>query len=319
MTFVRILAPLVLFAITGCASLDGFFGGGSDDGSATGKDDLATAGNDKLEAGPEGPPPTFAPPAAPVVVPIGMPLYATSDGVAVYLVVDRGDDRGAVLRSEGGGPLAVLQDNVYRPTGIAVDGGRVYFAVGNPSGGHTYVRSIDKLSGGKVLDSFDTGWGASAYTALAMQGSSVAWASKNDEQGAVYRGLSDGTGFVTLATKQGQVAAVAVAGPWVYWARNNALLRKKTDAPKDGEPEVVATRGLFTSLRAEGLDVYATSDDGSLVTTTATDDKPTVTVLATGLLQPRALAIDPWFVYTISTGSGSVLAVHRRRDRKSVV
>jgi hypothetical protein len=301
---------------TGCASLDGVFGGGDDGKSASGDDALGNGGSDKLEAGPEGAPPKFGAPAPPTPIPFGVPTFSASDGASVYLVVDRGNDRGAILRSEGGAPPTVLVDDVYRPTGLAVDGGRVFFAAGIPTGGHTVVRSIDKHSGGVQKDAFDTGWGSSAFTALALQGVSLAWASKADEKGAVYRGLSDGTGVVTLATNQGPVGAVAVAGPWVYWARNNALLRKQTSASPEAEPQLVAMRGLFTSIASDGLDVYATSDDGTLVATTATSDVPVVRVLADGLLQPRALAVDPWFVYTVSTGSGSVVGVHRRSARR---
>lgn len=303
-----VVASTLLLAGCGSLSLDGLFGGGDDD-------ELAASGADALEAGPEGRPPSFGTPSAPVPLPVGTPLFAASDGVALFVVVDRGDSWGAIVRADEKNAPRVLGGEVYRPTGIAVDGSRVYFGNGNPFGGHTTIRSIDKATGLDPRDYFDTGTSSSAFTAVAAQGTTLAWSSKNDLEGIVRRGLSDGTGVTTLATKQGPVAAVAVAGPWVYWARNTQLYRKAATAPTEAPPELVDTRGLFTSLVSDGLDVYATSDDGTLVTTTATDGPPSVKVLGTGLMQPRGLTVDPWFVYVVATGTSTVSAVHRRSGR----
>ncbi len=296
---------------SGCSSLslDGLFGGGDDD--------VEPSSTDALEGGPEGPPPTFMQALPPMsVASIGAPTWLTSDGTSLFFVTDRGDDKGAVVRfTPDGSPPVVLVDGVHRPTGIAVDAGRVHFGAGNPSGGHTYIRSADKTSGGTILDSFGTGWSSQAYTALAIQGASIAFASKADDKGGVYRAVADGTGRLTVATGQGLVAAVAVAGPFTYWTKDTQLFRKRTGAAPDAPPELVATRGLFTSLAADGLDVYATSDDGTLVATSATDEVPVIRVLGGSLLAPRSLAVDSWFVYTVSTGTRSVVAFHRKSGR----
>lgn len=311
MSVLRTLTLSLTLLGVGCSS-DSLFGDDESDG-----DNLSAAGIDKLEAGgPDGPPPTFSGPTPPMSIPVGSPTFAIGDGAALFLVVDRGDDYGAVLRSDGAPPI-VLANDIYRPTGIAVDGARVYFSSGNPSGASTTLRSIDKASGGDGRDSFLSGWGASAFSAVAIQGSTLAWSSKTGDAGSytVFRGLADGTGVETSATNQSAVAAIAVAGPYVYWTQNTELLRKKAGAPVEAPPERVDARGLFTSLASDGLDVYATSDDGTLITTSATDEPPTVKVLATGLMQPRGVAVDSWFAYVVSTGSATVNAVNRRSSR----
>ncbi len=307
-------ASFVVFVLalgqSGCSSLslDGLFGGG-DDG-----DDEASA-TDKLEAGgPEGAPPTFGGASAPTPVPVGTPTYVTSDGNTVFLVADRGDNRGAIVRVAPDGATAVLVDDVHRPTGIAVDGARVYFGAGNPDGGWTYLRSIDKQTGAGTRDAYGSGAGSSLFTALANQGSTIAWASR-DEQGAVYRALADGTGMTTLARKQGAVASVAVAGPWVYWAQSTQLFRQRTGVAPDAPPELVVARGLFTSVVSDGLEVFAASDDGSVVATSAADETPVIRVLTGALVSPRALAVDPWFVYAVATGTSTVVGINRRSGR----
>lgn len=302
---------LLALGASGCSSLslDGLFGGGDDE--------VDPSSTDALEGGSEGPPPTFVTALPPMsIAAAGAPTFLTSDGTSLFFATDHGDAYGSILRfTPDGSPPVVLAQRVYRPTGIAVDGGRVYFGAGGPVGGHTFVRSADKTTGGTVVDAFDTGWSDAAFTALAIQGASLAWASKADEEGAVYRGLADGTGASTVATKQGPVTAVAVAGAYTYWTRDTQLFRKRTGAATDAPPELVASRGLFTSLASDGLDVYATSDDGTLVATTATDEVPVSRVLGGTLLSPRSLAVDAWFVYTVSTGTRSVVAFHRKSGR----
>ena len=113
-----VVASALLLAGCGSLSLDGVFGGGAED-------DLGVSGADSLEAGPAGPPPTFGTPSAPVPLPVGTPLFAASDGVALFVVVDRGDSYGAIVRADETNAPRVLGGAVYRPTGIAVDGARV--------------------------------------------------------------------------------------------------------------------------------------------------------------------------------------------------
>lgn len=309
----RVVVFLLAVGQAGCSSLlpDGLFGGKDD-----AKDQTDPTGQDHLEAGgPAGAPPTFGAPGAPTLIPLGAPLWLANDGISGFAVVDRGDDHGAVLRLSPGAPPVVLADDVFHPTGLAVDGARVYYAAGKPDGGWTYLRVLDKTTGVKIADAFGTGASDTAFTAVSLQGDTVAWASRADSGGAIYRGLADGIGVVTVAHDQGSVAAVAVAGPWVYWARNTELFRKRSGAPPDAAPELVAERGLFTSVVSDGLDVYAASDDGTIIATSAADETPVLRVLGGTLLAPRALAVDPWFVYVVATTTSSVVAVNRLSGR----
>jgi hypothetical protein len=70
---------------------------------------------------------------------------------------------------------------------------------------------------------------------------------------------------------------------------------------------------------SDGQVVFASSDDGAMIATVATDEPPVAHVLTEKLISPRGIAADPWFVYTVNTGDASVVAVSRRSGTLTVV
>jgi hypothetical protein len=246
----------------------------------------------------------------------GEPLDVVADEGGVFVLT--GDGR-IVGFDRGATSARVVVAGLELPERIALDGSQVYFTSGNSSGGHSFVSSASRSAAPDAAAPtrlYDTGSGAQAFPALAVQGATVAWASKNDGAGSLFRGDVQGAKPSKVATNQGVVDAVALDGAFLYWCDGKALLRKSSAEPDEAPPATFAVAGRCSGVTAAPGAVFFSSDDGTI---RAADGSPQGKVLADGLVSPAALAVDDRDLYVAAEGEHAVYAVPRGGGGKAVL
>lgn len=240
---------------------------------------------------------------------IGHPRELATDGTSVYVATEEADGYGQIrgYPPNGGAPVIVF-DHTYRSRGLGLDGTRVYWTGGAPSGGVSYVYAADRAGGGARSEMYIDDNGSDVYGTMAVLGTTVAWSDAN-RGGVVYRGRTDGAGVLVLADKQGLVTSLAISGAYVYWCSNNTLLRRSSDP--NASIETLVTRGILSDVVVDGTTAFVSSDDGAVLAVDAAVTPPSVRVVADGLATPGALAVDETTLYVVSTAEHVVYALPR--------
>jgi hypothetical protein len=241
-----------------------------------------------------------------------------ADDAAVYWMTRSADDSGAVasMTRAGVGPSVLASMQAY-PRAFTSDASRLYWAVGNGSGGSTAIASVAKMGGGAPVRFAASGHGHAEVATMAARGTQLAWAALTENGGAA-RVTNTSTSVTTeLASRQGVIAAVAIAPPAVYWSTASAILMAGPGVAADGgAAPVMVAPGAATSMVVADDILYWASDDGT-VHARASGAAPTV--LASGLSSPGGLATDASYVYCACGGSGTVVAVPRAGGTSVVV
>jgi hypothetical protein len=241
-----------------------------------------------------------------------------SDADAIYWIARVGDGTGTVSRLDrsGGLPL-VLASAQFKPTGLAVDSTRVYWANGLPIGGSTAIAAVSKSGGARPASFAVSGWGANDVPALAVRGGQLVFATDVNAAGGVYRIDLSGTTPVLLVGNQGPITALALAPPTTFWSTASAIYALGGDGLDGAAPPPIA-EGSATSMLVDDGTLYWASKDGTMHARGVASGSVT-SLLAEGLSSPRSLVVDASYVYCACPGSGTVVAVPKKGGDKVVV
>lgn len=214
---------------------------------------------------------------------------------------------------DGSGRVAIVESPIEDAIGIGLSGARVFW-IGSATS-YTYLWSKAKDGTGTATSLFPFGNGQSFFGYMAVQGPTIAWATKGslakNLPPRIYRGASDGTGKLQLweGTQSQQARGLALDGVTVYWVaydldgvyRSNGTTAELVAEDAGGPSAVTLDMGH----------AYFTTDVGA-VKRRPKDGTGTTEVLVDDAVAPRRIAIDGDTVYWVEGGAtGRVRAVSK--------
>jgi len=319
----RRIAAVALSALVVATAACGFSGTGElNAGPSTPTGDAGDISDGGAEATPavDAPSATDAPVESAAPEHFGVPLVvatgqfdlqeiACDDEAAFVAVLDGILDRSVILRVAQGAAPKKLASNQYRGRSTAVDDTRVFWVSGEPLGGHSYVRATLKNDVTTPDDYYDDGYGSSAFSALTIKGTVLAFFSETSVSLRIFRGATSGLGGFDVAKDTGKVTGLAIDGPYVYWlpATADTIMRSsKTDA---GAAETFTSGTAMTSLAIVNGEVFWTSDDARLRALHTTTPQGAPRQVASGLASPRHLAVDSRSAFWVDSATGAIATV----------
>ena len=270
-----------------------------------------------------------------------MPCAVAVDSSFVYFA--NCTESGAIRRvGKFGGVVTTLADGLAAPQAIAVDDFNVYWVeAGNAAGEYTNggIYAVSKWGGPKTRLAADTG----QPRTLAMDSGSIYWGGAD----AIHSVSKLGGAVHNLAAASG-VTSLAVDATTIYWGEDHYIVGYIIAAPRLGGPRTQLANALPVSLQADfaqlywidgGGDVFSMSKlggsirtlytspgccgaalaiDGTYAFWTTNDSLQRIpkigglrAQLASGLNQPRGLAVDNYSVYFAVYGGGTIDAVSK--------
>ena len=240
----------------------------------------------------------------PVVIASGLVLPEfVIDATGIYWTTGGGG--GAVTKAslDGGAPVELTDPGVWR---FAIDGKNVYWAI-PPTRGMCGTGVVMKtpITGG---DSIVVAAGLGTVSALAVDATSIYWASRPDDfSGSTLTKMPLAGGPpVELASAEQYIFRIVVNSANVYWTTPPELRRVSIN----GGASVLLDPDVFPLyLAVDGTNVFYTNYSGAIETMPTSGG--TKTVLAT-YQSPNGLAVDPDYVYWSDPGHGAIKRTPRR-------
>lgn len=240
------------------------------------------------------------------------------DEQAAYAAVEEAGSATSVVRVAPREATKKLTTAQFKGRFVAVDDSRVYWTVGEPSGGFSYVRATMKSDGGAAVAYYPDGAGAATYSSLALKGTVLAFFSTT-AGGRVFRGNTTGLGGFDVIKGGGAVQGLAIDGAYIYWVseKGDAILRGS--GADGGAIETFAKGSSITAIAVANGEVFWTSDDGELRGLPTSALMRTGRTIATGLELPRHLVVDSSRAYWVNTADGSISTVPLSGGPRSVL
>jgi outer membrane protein assembly factor BamB len=209
-----------------------------------------------------------------------------------------GADAGVMQRPLDGGARIALGTQLDEPTNIAVSATTVFWT---PSGGTDVVQTVP--IGGGTVARFVAGQAAGG--AITIDANNLYWSTSS----ATYQAPLVGGQPLQIGPAS---PALAVDGAYVYLATSNGSAASVLRVPIGGGPSVTLASSRPPSIVAVAVDaarVYWLEGEGTIgMGAVAAVDKSggTPVVLASGLQDPSALAVDDADIYFANTVAGQV-------------